>query len=737
MKKFLLLSLLASGFAVKAQAVNDDCAGAIVLPVGTDITCTAIPASFTDATVAAGTNSCGTFQQDIWFQFTAADTRHRINMPQAASGLSLALYSGECGALVAEQCGTGSTTFYDLIIGQVYKLQVFNNITTDITFSLCVNVPPPVIAINSDYTPEQLVNDVLINSPCLAVSNVTSSSAIDVADFNSIGYYDQNGSTFTSGSGIILSTGNINSVAGPTAGPTSGAHPDWVGDADLQALMSASGNTGSYSNASSIEFEFVPMIDHISFDFIFASHEYGTFQCNFSDAFAFILTDLSTGMETNLAVIPNTVTPVSVTTIRDAAYNTNCPSANAQYFDEYYGTNNPLAPVNMQGLTVPLTAESPVVPGNAYKLKLVIADYMDSVMDSAVFIDAGSFNIGSPEYAELNLSNGNILCDGETTTISINLPSTFAFQWSLNGVIIPDATGNTIVANQEGVYTVAVTLASGCVLEYSSIVQEGFSPDVVTTLPDYIIFEPTSDGVAAFDLAEHSDEIIGDANPADFTITYHLTLADAEAGVNPLLTPYINTNNPQFIFVRVANAQGSCYTISSLKLIVVDENFVAPAPTGAADQDFVAGQTLADLVVEGENIQWYDNPGAGAGRSDDTPLPLSTLLVDGTTYYASQTIYGIESIDRLAVTVHLALSTQDNDFAGLKYYPNPVNDVLTIVNSEEIRNVTIYNLLGQSVYHQKVDAPTTQVNLSWLEQGIYLVKVTVQDKEHSFKMIKE
>ena len=48
---------------------------------------------------------------------------------------------------------------------------------------------------------------------------------------------------------------------------------------------------------------------------------------------------------------------------------------------------------------------------------------------------------------------------------------------------------------------------------------------------------------------------------------------------------------------------------------------------------------------EGENILWYD--------SADSQIPLSedTILVDGTTYYISQTVNGCESIDRFEILV--------------------------------------------------------------------------------------
>jgi hypothetical protein len=131
---------------------------------------------------------------------------------------------------------------------------------------------------------------------------------------------------------------------------------------------------------------------------LFASEEYGSFQCSFSDAFAFLLTDLETGITTNLAVVPNTTTPISVVTIRDSANNTACPSANPEYFGAYFGGNNAnSAAANFNGQTIAMTASSAIIPNHPYHIKMVIADRNDSAYDSAVFIQAGSFDAGQSQ----------------------------------------------------------------------------------------------------------------------------------------------------------------------------------------------------------------------------------------------------------------------------------------------------------------------------------------------------
>src|SRR5690606_19359031 len=163
----------------------------------------------------------------------------------------------------------------------------------------------------------------------------------------------------------------------------------WAGDGDLEDIVEAQGAFLGTNNATILEFDFVPLIDQMSFNFLFASEEYGVFQCTFSDVFAFLLTDVENNVTTNLAVLPSTNIPISVTTIRDNLYNDGCASANAQYFGNYYDVpeGQPFtAPINFNGTTIPLTASSAVIPGHLYHIKLAIADYSDSSFDSAVFL---------------------------------------------------------------------------------------------------------------------------------------------------------------------------------------------------------------------------------------------------------------------------------------------------------------------------------------------------------------
>ena len=72
-------------------------------------------------------------------------------------------------------------------------------------------------------------------------------------------------------------------------------------------------------------------------------------------------------------------------------------------------------------------------------------------------------------------------------------------------------------------------------------------------------------------------------------------------------------------------------------------------PTGNATQTKCQGATISDLTATGTGIQWYFSPNGGS------PLPGTTLLVNGTHYFASQTVANCESQTRVDVTVTITV----------------------------------------------------------------------------------
>src|SRR5690606_9747536 len=312
-------------------AENDECDDAIVLPVNDGEECVVTTdATFNGSTLSAGFNTTcdgwGTPYKDVWFRFTATSNTHGISLSNYEDGFDWSIGLEIFSATSCEDLGTNiacntdvNSQVNNLVPGNDYFIRLYaTDMTINSDFTICINsLTAPIYVSTTDYTVEELVKDVLVGNECL-VSNISWSTGTSFSptNGNGIGYFNSNGSSFPLQDGILLSTGNALSVVGPANGPdTSGG--GWPGDDQLFDYMIAQGlDVDDYNDATILEFDFVPTKPDFSFDFIFASNEYGTYQCSFSDAFAFFLTDVQAGTTTNLAVVPGSNAPISVTTIR-------------------------------------------------------------------------------------------------------------------------------------------------------------------------------------------------------------------------------------------------------------------------------------------------------------------------------------------------------------------------------------------------------------------------------------
>ncbi len=439
------------------------------------------------------------------------------------------------------------------------------------------------ITVDETLTTQQLIEDVLVQNSCAIVSNFQQSTGTNFGEGNGIGAFDQNGSAFPFAEGIILSSGFVVNAPGPNNTTHSDGTFGWPGDADLEANTTAT-NT---NNASWISFDFVPFDNQISFDFIMASEEYNQgFECTFSDAFAFILTDLVTGNVQNLAVLPGTTTPIEVTNIRYAVTGS-CGAINEEFFGQYnfQPIANPLAPsvpainapIDFNGQTVPLTAMGPVISGNNYNIKLVVADQGDSAFDISVYLEAGSFSLGIDLGNDLTISAGNAPCEGEDLTIGIPDDPADSYRWfrlnpvTMTFVLIPGETDSMITINTSGTYQLEVTKPSGCSATDEVVVE--FAPQPVAAEPDLLAIcdELPNDGFGIFDLTLRDAQIQNGQTMA--TVTYYETFNDAQNNIDPILTPTMYPNMVQgfdTVWARLQEASFDCIDIVSLDLQVND-----------------------------------------------------------------------------------------------------------------------------------------------------------------------
>ncbi len=248
-----------------------------------------------------------------------------------------------------------------------------------------------VLQVESGFSAEELVRDVLVGGGCFQVSNVTFSGQAD-----QIGVFSNGATNIGFSDGLIMATGNV--IVAPGPNDSDGASQGYgfgTPDADLQTLT-----TGTTFDKADIEFDFVPTQNQVVFEFAFASEEYCEYvNTQFNDVFGFFISGPGIAGTKNIALIPATNTPVTINNVNHLVnsgfytHNTPILGDNCNGIPPAFGPA--VLELQYDGFTKKMTAVANVIPCQQYHIKLKIADVGDGVWDSAVFLRANSFNAGS------------------------------------------------------------------------------------------------------------------------------------------------------------------------------------------------------------------------------------------------------------------------------------------------------------------------------------------------------
>ena len=498
-------------------------------------------------------------------------------------------------------------------------------IQTIMSFALlCCNtiVYAQNITVDDTYTAQKLIENVLVNSSCANVSNFSASGDTVPPGQNSYGYFTNAGGSFPFAEGVVLSTWSSKKSEGPYIPDYgSGQTKNWLGDSDLNQIL---GITATY-NATFLEFDFTPLTNFLSFDYIFASNEYNAPNpCQYTDGFAFLIKENILGsVYQNLAVIPGTQIPVSSSNINPV-----CQAANANY---YNGNNTTTSPINYAGQTVVMNAQAPAVAGRSYHIKLVIADDGNQYYDSAVFLKAGSFapkiDLG-PDV----LATNKPVCFGESYTIQTKLPATYGFKWYKDGspTPIPGKIDPFLNVTDSGTYKVEVIFTPATCVASDEIKLE-FAPEIVLSDTTLTQCDDNTDGITVFDLTK-VDNIIKNNNSTLSPVVYYESLSDARGKINPISNPATYTKNPAIpiLFARVTNSFG-CANYAEVSLVVANNSIAPQNPVATCDGDAIQdGLYQFDLNLQvspqvltglpsGMIVEYYSIPADAVSQKNKLP----------------------------------------------------------------------------------------------------------------------
>ncbi|MGJ8666275.1 MAG: T9SS type A sorting domain-containing protein [Patiriisocius sp.] len=154
-------------------------------------------------------------------------------------------------------------------------------------------------------------------------------------------------------------------------------------------------------------------------------------------------------------------------------------------------------------------------------------------------------------------------------------------------------------------------------------------------------------------------------------------------------------------------------------------------------------------IETGDTVRWTWGNTAGHdifSSDPDAPADFGTGIISQQGFVYEYTFTEEAVIDYICtphsgnmfgtITVIDALSTQDKFATNLNYFPNPVNDKMTITSLYELDSYEVYSVLGKKIMQKEADGNFAQIDMSNLNSGLYLVTAISGDFKTTFKVIK-
>lgn len=248
---------------------------------------------------------------------------------------------------------------------------------------------------------------------------------------------------------------------------------------------------------------------------------------------------------------------------------------------------------------------------------------------------------------------------------------------------------------------------------------------------------------------------------SDGTTTYYITIEGYDtfsygaytmnvtcAGVNP---PAVSNQdcgtalavNVDGIAVNSDNSYGTvnasqptCDLFGSIQDVWF--SFVAPT-SGSVDCTVTNGTNTSSnfAVYQGSCGSLTEVPFSCTSDIAPNDSTSMTGLVGGTTYFVQVWSNAAEQGTFSLALAEPTAGTGSFDMISLKAYPNPIKDILTLSYAREISSVAVYNMIGQEVFSKTLNASQSQLDLSNLTSGNYIVKVTADGMTKSIKVVKQ
>lgn len=157
------------------------------------------------------------------------------------------------------------------------------------------------------------------------------------------------------------------------------------------------------------------------------------------------------------------------------------------------------------------------------------------------------------------------------------------------------------------------------------------------------------------------------------------------------------------------------------------------------------------VAVDNLNNKLYVTGWTTSQGGVTTPFPL-TDFIPGTSYYQDQVngnddwVLGSDGfVARFDLSSVVGIEELLDDGSTIGVFPNPSSDIFNIninlSNSKKQVVITVFDVIGKSVYTETIKNPTTQINksinLTSFSKGVYVLNIQLDDDVLSKKLIKQ
>jgi hypothetical protein len=168
-----------------------------------------------------------------------------------------------------------------------------------------------------------------------------------------------------------------------------------------------------------------------------------------------------------------------------------------------------------------------------------------------------------------------------------------------------------------------------------------------------------------------------------------------------------------------------------------------PNPMGSDDEVHV-------LISNDDGVTWVAlevfNVANAPSETGDAKLYDLAAYTSATTKFA---FWGTEGttddgedydffINNFVVDAYVFLGVEElQTLEGFKYFPNPVNNKLTVQAQNNIESLQIVSMLGQVVKTAQPNLQSYSLDISDLSAGVYFIKAKVNQVEGTFRIVKQ